>query len=314
MNPIGGCEETWNPVVGCSKCSDGCKNCYAEKFAVRHCGNPKTRVKYAGTIINKRWTGICRLNEKEIYKPFHWKKPRVIFVCSMGDLFHESVPFKWVDRIMDTVDANRRHKFLFLTKRAERMEIYFKQRYTTYLIHNRTLLPGEIGFDIPLPNLAIGVTAENQEMADLRIPTLLQIPAAVRFVSIEPMLGTVNLEKIKIPEKDCVLKDHRYIDYYFNSLTVHDENNYHQPPTKIDWVIAGGETGPGARTFTGMAEAIINLIDQCVSASVPFFYKGPDSVGVYFDEPGAYMYRYKNEPKKQYEIGGKEYRKRPAGW
>jgi len=158
---------TWNPVMGCSPVSDGCMNCYALNMISRYRGL-------------KGWLDLsCKVQTfpERLQQPLKWKKPRKIFVCSMSDLFHEDVPNQFICRIFDVIEKCPQHTFIILTKRPENM--YWQ------LVENS---PCEypIHFDditgVPLPNVWLGVTAENQEQADKRIPTLLQIPAAVRFV------------------------------------------------------------------------------------------------------------------------------------
>ncbi len=225
-------EETWNPIIGCSHASPGCDHCYAERMAgrlsnipaqyenyskvVRWGQHPKTDMYYG----LGQWNGETHLVEFAIQKPFHWKKPRRIFICSMGDLFHETVPFEWIDKVMVWATIATQHTFMVLTKRPERMKEYFsREREEIADGLEKACYDIGISFDDdpdsaacyvwnringvtakettgwPLTNLWIGVTAENQEQADKRIPILQHIPAAKRFVSIEPMLGPVDLIK-----------------------------------------------------------------------------------------------------------------------
>jgi len=232
MTKIEWTDETWNPIVGCSKISAGCDECYAEKMANRLAHNPKAPHAY-GHVINHdgKWTGLTKLVYTVLKKPYSWKKPKKIFICSMGDLFHESIPFDWIHKIMEVIMRCPQHTFQILTKRPERMKEYF-----SHFAANR------------FKNVWIGVTAENQEMADLRIPILLSIPCIVHFVSIEPMLGHVDL------------------NLWFYS-------GYLEPPYNdiIDWVICGGETGPKARKLEG--GWIDSLKCQCIKFGVPLFFK-----------------------------------------
>ena len=240
-------DESWNPVAGCSKVSDGCKNCYALRMAYRQAamGNENYRnvLKQKG-IYPAAWNGKTVCIESKLTEPLHWRKPRKIFVCSMSDLFHESVPFDFIDRIMAAMVLCPQHTFQILTKRPERMLEFFS-------------FTGRIKeWEWPLPNVWLGVTAENQEMADKRIPLLLQTPAAKRFVSIEPMLGAIQM-----------------------SYDVDD--GYSQPwswlsddwgnKDTLDLVICGGESGTGARPMH--PDWARSLRDQCEAAGVPFFFK-----------------------------------------
>jgi len=261
MSKIEWTNKTWNPIVGCSKCSPGCDNCYAEKMANRlACMSVKddrsemfrvdSKGKYAMVTNNGKWNGKTFFSEIDLNKPYQWKKPRMIFVCSMGDLFHESVPFEWVNQVMAIIAICQQHTFQILTKRPERMKQYFApiggttRRDWVASKMARKLNVSTLKFpDWPLPNLWLGVTAENQVMADKRIPILLQIPAAIRFVSVEPMLGPVDIHPHGLsPDRPL-----------------------------LDWVICGGETGHNARPIHCIW--VQALKEQCRLANVPFFFK-----------------------------------------
>jgi protein gp37 len=156
---------TWNPITGCSPISEGCQNCYAARMAHRlagRCGYDKDKP-FGPT-----------LHADKLDDPRCIRNPQRIFVCSMGDLFHEDVPVEWINEVLFVMLASQRHRFLVLTKRPERMKEYFQQ-HPNYI------------------NVWLGVTAENQARADERIPVLLSIPAAGHFVSVEPMLGPVRV-------------------------------------------------------------------------------------------------------------------------
>ncbi len=163
-------EKTWNPVTGCSKISPGCQNCYAERMSKRLRGR-------CGYDADEPFR--VTLHPKRLEEPLRWRKPSMIFVCSMGDLFHPGVPMNYVVEVVRKMQDASHHTFLVLTKRPGRMKKVFDACNHSEII----------------PNIWLGVTAENQEMADERIPILLQIPAAVRFVSVEPMLGPVEITK-----------------------------------------------------------------------------------------------------------------------
>ncbi len=249
------CEETWNPIIGCSHVSPGCDNCYAERMAGR-LANMQSLTNYGQVVKWKEsekysdypigtWNGRTHLVESALEKPFHWKKPRTIFVCSMGDLFHESVPFEWIQEVWDVMASNPQHTFLVLTKRPERILPFFRYMGSRCKDAGFDSVPSQsddmLNYLYPIDNVWLGVTAENQQQADKRIPILLQIPAAKRFVSVEPMLGPVDLDTITIPIE------------------------------RLDWVIVGGETGTGARPMH--PDWVRSIRDQCVSAGVPFFFK-----------------------------------------
>lgn len=234
---------TVNPVVGCSKCSPGCDNCYAEKMAYRLSKMPQTAAKYAGVVDKNGWTGKTNFDVSSLAKlP---KQPKRIFVGSMCDLFHESVSFETLSHIMGHLAltrSNAHHSFMLLTKRPERMREFFAQ-WKPYR---------------EVTNLWLGVTVCNQAEADAKIPVLLDTLAAGRFVSVEPMLGTVDLMSFIEQSKPVYRGDNTsgFIDY--ESL--------------LHWIICGGETGLKARPMhPGWAR---RLRDQCVSAGVPFFFKG----------------------------------------
>lgn len=178
-------EYSWNPVVGCSKVSTGCENCYAERMACRLANMGQTKYKavvgYTPFKYPKNWNGQVFCDEKALDKPLHWKKPRDIFVCSMGDLFHKDVTDAFIGDVFDVIRKTNWHIYQILTKRPERMvKVSEAQQLhgTEYLSH-----------------IHWGTTCENQEMADLRIPPLLKTPAAYRFLSVEPLLGRIKFPR-----------------------------------------------------------------------------------------------------------------------
>ena len=229
-------DATWNPTTGCTKVSPACANCYIERtlpFRVRG------RKFIKGDIPVELHPG--RLNA-----PLKRRKPTMYFVNSLSDLFHADIPEEFIERVFDTMALTPRHTFQVLTKRPERM----RQLVETFA--SKHTAPDGSGW--PLPNVWLGVSVENQHFADERIPLLLETPAAVRFISAEPLLGPVDLRDWpKMFRNDHVL-DPTGIAY--NSL---------------DWVIVGGESGPRLRPTD---PAWIRLLrDQCVAAGVPFFFK-----------------------------------------
>ncbi len=258
--------ETWNPIIGCSRVSEGCMNCYAEKMAGRLAHiqstadyghvvklNPDYLPDSTENQFIPKWTGETYLLEYQLDKPLKWKKPRMVFVCSMSDLFHENTDFEQIELVFDTMNTYRGHLYLLLTKRPERMQEffnwYFKRR----------------GFVDPLQNIWLGVSAENQEQADKRIPILLQIPATKRFVSIEPMLGPVDVSEYL--HESCCTKEIRKNE---GCICVYDIEG---APTecRIDWVICGGESGHKGRPMH--PDWARSLRDQCKEAGIPFFLK-----------------------------------------
>jgi len=231
--------ETWNPVTGCTKISTGCRNCYAERMARRlagRCGYPEAPNHFDITLHKDR-----------LYQPLKWRKPRIIFVCSMGDLFHEDVPADYIVNIFEVMSAAKQHTFQVLTKRPQRMlDVLYGKEGNYYL-----------GGGDFIPNIWLGVTTENQDTANERIPLLLQTDAFVHFVSVEPMLGEIDL-RYWLPKHEKFLNLPEFIPEVIDLL---------------DWVICGGETGPGAREMK--AEWAQDLCRQCLDADVPFFFKKP---------------------------------------
>lgn len=201
-------DATWNPVTGCTKVSQGCKNCYAERMAVRlqEMGQPN----YANGFR-------VTLHEHMLDRPLSWKKPRLVFVNSMSDLFHRDVPTQFIQRVFAVMERASHHVFQVLTKRADRLR--------------------QIAADLPwTANVWMGVSVENEDVA-WRIDELRQVPAAVRFLSLEPLIGPLPVLNLD----------------------------------GIQWVIVGGESGPCARHID--PEWVRTIRDQCLRAGVPFFFK-----------------------------------------
>lgn len=254
------CDETINPFVGCSKCSPGCDNCFAEKMARRQIamGNKA----YEGTVDeNGHWTGKINWQDGQLDKIAKWKKPRRIFIGSMTDCFHENIPQSSLFDVINIIAEYPQHIFIMLTKRPHRM----KEQIDIYCNHYRHYKSD------PLPNLWLGVTVCNQQEADEKIPILLQTPAAKRFVSIEPMLGAMDLTRLNIPKGTRHIGNGDVLNGVKGCLGV-DRSGYEfwRTPT-LDWVICGGETGDNARPMN--PEWVRSLRDQCVNAGVPFFFK-----------------------------------------
>ena len=248
-------DATWNPITGCSIVSPGCTNCYAMRLAGTRLKDHPSRKGLTKCVNgNHVWTGEVRLNEQWLMQPIRWRKPRKIFVCAHGDLFHESVPDEWIDRVFGVMALAPQHTFQVLTKRSKRMQAYIEapsEKRIKEMLHwqhfdNDPLWPGW-----PLPNVWLGVTAEDQQRADERIPDLIETPAAVRFVSVEPMLGPVDLTKLFHTPRDFAAGLH--------------------------WIICGGESGHSARPM--QPEWAMSLRDQCREATVSFFMKQMENGG-----------------------------------
>jgi len=260
-------QATWNPVTGCSPISPGCAHCYAARMAKRlagRAGYPEAPDEFKVTVHPQR-----------LGEPLRWKDRRMVFVCSMGDLFHEDVPDEYIDAMFAVMALAKRHTFQILSKRPDRMRDYFKAGNSLFGRMNeaaqetglikqwQAVMPTQRhgmvpGREWPLGNVWLGVTAENQEQADKRIPVLLEIPAAVLFVSVEPMLEEIVL-------------DRREINGWWNEPVNYLTGEGDGIRGAIDWVICGGETGPGARPMH--PQWVRSLRDQCQTAETQFFFK-----------------------------------------
>ena len=263
---------TWNPMHGCSPISPGCKNCWANGMAKRLAGigangyDPSDPFKVT-------------LHHERLAEPLAVKKPSRIGVSFMGDLFHDDVPFEFMDKVFAVMALAPQHTYLVLTKRPERMAEYFADECRWAMIegaaqamhHDRTGEDPSLWLAVhELPNLWLGVTVENQEQSDKRIPLLLQIPAAKRFVSVEPMLGPITLNYSQASEefysdflrgcKNTPLSGEFGGDEYHSDL-----------PSALDWVVCGGESGPDPRPCH--PDWVRSLRDQCMASGVPFMFK-----------------------------------------
>ncbi len=241
----------WNPTTGCKKVSEGCRHCYAFTFAERFRGVKDHHFKNGFDVT---------LRHDKLETPLFWKKPRRVFVNSMSDLFHEKIPDDFIEDVFGIMSLATQHTFQILTKRPDRMLDFYK----------RCVYNGHMKGNHPLPNVWIGVSVEDQKVADERLPLLLDIPAAIRFLSCEPLLGPVDLwrglgpeiiPQMHAPGAKCghhgVLLQGRACPICF--------------PKTVDWVISGGECGPHARPMH--PQWVRSLRDQCVSTGVPFFFK-----------------------------------------
>jgi len=243
-------EATWNPTTGCTKVSPGCKNCYAKHQAWPRLAAMKTGV-YTGRVFEDvRW------HSERLDQPLRWTRPRRIFVNSMSDLFHEDIPDSFIDQVFAFMTLARQHIFQVLTKRPQRMQEYMNDLNSLLRvgIHTCVIDPDHpAGQEWPPTNVWLGVSVENQETADERIPLLLETPAAVRWLSCEPLLGPIDL--LDFPP----------------SLTNARETIVDTDQHLIDWVVVGGESGPNARPMEPLWAHCIRV--QCLNAGVPFFMK-----------------------------------------
>ncbi|MCK4718741.1 MAG: DUF5131 family protein [Thermoplasmata archaeon] len=254
------CDETWNPVTGCSPISEGCDHCYAKRMAQRF----KGRFGYPDDDPFRPGT----MHDDKIHEPAHLRKAQKIFAVSMGDMFHEAVEWNHLFSIWQMMGMVDRHTFMVLTKRPANAKYH---------------LTGELGFHLqrqdwcrtwPLPNVWVGVSAENQDRFDDRWPLLARIPAAVRFVSLEPMLDFIDIQHATHCDS-C--------GYTPRDMAIQGDHHLCKAPTPVlDWVIAGPERGPGARAVDPDAFKYIKMMST--DEGVPFFLKGLSIDGKTYQE------------------------------
>lgn len=246
-------DATWNPVTGCTKVSPGCAYCYAERLTLRF--------KRGGRFIPGE--ASIQLHPERINQPLRWKKPRRIFVNSMSDLFHEDVPDTFIRHVFMVMALASQHTFQVLTKRPERMSAFMRATETESLQYLLGDIWRESGrpWTWPLPNVWLGVTAENQRMANQRIPLLMQVPAAVRFVSLEPLLGPISFRWA--PWSPTKVRD----------ATGSPAEDHLDGLRCLDWVIVGGESGGPERRRLVALQWVRSIRDECLEANVPFFFK-----------------------------------------
>lgn len=349
MSAIEWTDQTWNPVVGCSPVSEGCRNCFAARDAIRLAGNPHPAIgplyegtaemRGVGNIRRPVFTGTVRAVPERLEEPLRWRKPRRVFVNSMSDLFHGAVSFDFLDQVFAVMALAGNHTFQILTKRPERMAEYLtephggmraRQRIGLAVLelllespnamraaghHPPVMATADDGFEgalatWPLPNVWLGTSVEDQAAADARIPPLLEIPAAVRFLSCEPLLGPVDIRH-RLEARTSLhmgvsvegaIRNRAFDGFQRDDGTPMSRQEAetelwnlmrqgvrvipassdcdsfdpqagcpgHRRPG-IDWVIVGGESGPGARPCN--VEWIRSLVEQCQRAAVPAFVK-----------------------------------------
>ncbi|MYZ34343.1 phage Gp37/Gp68 family protein [Streptomyces sp. MnatMP-M17] len=278
-------EATWNPVTGCTKVSPGCDHCYAETFAERWRGTPGHHFENGFDI---------QLRPERLLVPLRWKKPRRIFVNSMSDLFHDKVPDEHIARVFAVMALTPQHTYQVLTKRHGRMRALLssfafrqacEEAASAIVSDDATPVPQYrrdaymrqwwSHFAKPLPNVWLGVSVEDQKRADIRIPALLDTPAAVRFLSCEPLLGPVDLFGLIVPGRGRPKLTY-WLDGRPGWGAPHTTSTGLQMQSmetgpRIDWVIAGGESGRGARP--AHPDWFRTLRDQCAHSNVPYFFK-----------------------------------------
>jgi protein gp37 len=248
-------DRTWNPLTGCTKVSPGCDHCYAKTMHERFNG--------PGSF------DTITLHPDRLTQPSRWRKPSRVFVNSMSNLFHKDVPDEFIAAVFAMMAASRRHTFQVLTKRPVRMRSLlsspaFTERVCLEYHRRKWGLPKHANVSawlgMPLPNVWLGVSVENQKWADIRTPALLETPAAVRFLSCEPLLGPIDLDNCGGYQAVVTPADLAF------SRRLGDPDQPH-----VDWVIVGGESGPGARPMQlDWARA---LRDQCTFTGAAFLFK-----------------------------------------
>ena len=277
-------DATLNVVTGCAKVSPGCYHCYAIRTAHRLAANPNPKVSgaYFGLERDGEWTGRVNLRPDLLDQPFRWRKPRRVFVTAQGDLFHTAVPDDFIARVWAVMALTPQHTYQVLTKRHGRMRSLLSSDAFRDLMardgmpYPRSALWRWSDVSWPLPNVHLLVSVEDQARADLRIPALLDTPAAVRGVSCEPLLGPVDLRLIDYYDPDSIdpATGRKVCGGCSGVVGIAHEPACGREPGEwrgIDWVIAGGESGPGARPMH--PDWARSLRDQCVAARVPFFFK-----------------------------------------
>ena len=245
-------DEVWNLTRGCTKISDGCKNCYAERLLRRFCTDTLT-----GDYRFDGFKADCPIelcDDKVLDRPLHWRRPRRVGVCFMSDLFHEKVDDLFILEVWLVMAMAQEHTFLVLTKRPERMRDLLRDNFLPSM-RDRGVFAADFW---PLPNVWLGVSVENQQAADERIPLLLETPGN-HWVSCEPLLGPVALSGL-----------------YWTFFAIDYPTELPNPaPTNhqdgIDWVVVGGESGPKARECE--VQWIADIAQQCLAADVPFYCK-----------------------------------------
>jgi len=279
-------DATWNPIRGCSRVSEGCRHCYAERIAYRFSGPDmpyeglvQLDMHKSGMIVLPKWNGKIKFVEEHLLDPLRWKKPRRIFVNSMSDLFHENLADDNRDTIFAVMALCPQHTFQVLTKRPGEAARYWKYpeerwqriceriealiRAEEKLISERSIIMAYVAAgNRVLPNVHLGVSVEDQKTAELRIPLLLQTPAALRFLSCEPLLSQIYLGGLYLPAKNDFIGHEGFVDAF--SFRLEGKRGLH-------WVIVGGESGAGARPMH--PDWARSLRDQCKAAGVPFFFK-----------------------------------------
>lgn len=250
--------DTWNPVVGCTRVSAGCDHCYAARDAATRLSGTRH---YRGLAVltgsgRAAFTGEVRLVPERLEQPLRWQRPRRVFPCSMSDLFHDDVPEEYLDRVFAVMALAHRHTFQVLTKRQQRMRAYLRAPLRDTLVEGAAQAwyagrhPDEadtvgewLAVHLPLPNVHLGVSGEDQAAADARLAALCDTPATLRWLSAEPLLGPLELTPWLVAPR----------------------------ARGLEWVVVGGESGPGARPMD--LAWVREIVAQCRAAGVAVFVK-----------------------------------------
>jgi protein gp37 len=280
-------DATWNPIRGCSRVSEGCRHCYAERQALRitrfdrGLGKPEGRGAYDGLVHEvageARWTGQVRLVPELLDQPLRLRRPRRIFVNSMSDLFHESLSEDAILAVFVTMARAQRHTFQVLTKRPARMRAVLAKWQSGGLTLREGVTLRE-GSGAMLPNVWLGVSAEDQATLDARVPDLLRCPAAVRWVSLEPQLGPIDTGRYLGSPWFCPYCSWSGDEPAFSAFSWESaafcpkcHTECEARTERLDWIVQGGESGPGARPFD-LAWARTTR-DQCREAGTAYYLK-----------------------------------------
>jgi protein gp37 len=278
-------DATWNPITGCSVYSAGCTNCYAMKLAGTRLAEHPSRVDLTkSTKAGPVWTGEVRFNEYWLDQPLHWRKPRRVFFVAHGDAFHDAVQDRWLDLCFAVMAMSPRHQFQVLTKRAAGMRAYFEGlrsradqilktimgNWTGLSLEEATAVVEALIDPAGLPNVWLGVSCEHQAAADERVADLLAIPAAVHWVSYEPALGPINWRSLD-PGNAGFSSIGQRLDALGGLIIRADGAEVCEARGRLDWIVAGGESGPDARP--SHPEWYRRTAIDCAETGVAFLFK-----------------------------------------
>lgn len=327
--------KTWNPVRGCTRVSEGCRNCYAEAFGHRYSGPGKS---WDGFVRDRRWTGRVELVPSKLNEPLSWQKPQRVFTCSMSDLFHESLSDDAITKVFAVMAAAPRHTFQVLTKRPERMREWMQPGREEFVVdrwaqmYDVNLATEDVEpFPWPLPNVWVGTSVEDRKTMESRVPVLREVLAAKRFLSIEPLLedlgqiehmlrvgtrwhlqmdisgalrnrsfhGIQHADGKPMTPREAEaellnLRDAGWKYIRVGNMCETFDSRLGCPGHRmagIDWVIVGGESGPGARTCN--VDWIQAIVDQCKTSEVACFVK---QLGAKAVVDAKYIDRHGNAP------------------